>query len=223
MAWPVAVREALKRLGDDRRQLRVQGLRGRHPVHQPDRERGVRGDVVVQQRELLGAAQTDQSGQPQDRAVGDEPVLGGAEPDDGVARGQPHVAGHRELQPAADGVAVQHRHRELVHVLEAVQRANPVPVEGLAHLPRRQGLPVHARGERAARPAHHHHPHRVIARGRLGGVRERGGEPRSSAFSTAGRFSVMVATPCVTSYRMGASVMRAGGQALSGGRARRAR
>ncbi len=43
---------------------------------------------------------------------------------------------------------------------------------------------------------------------------------RSSALSTAGRFSVMVATPRVTSYRTGDSGMR---RALSGGRGWRAR
>ncbi len=69
--------------------------------------------------------------------------------------------------PPADGVAVEHRDHDLVHVLEAVQGADPVPVEGLVDTARRQHGAIHARAERPARAPHDHHPHVRVAGRRL--------------------------------------------------------
>ncbi len=144
-----------------------------HEAHGP----GLRGrDVVVQERQLLGAPEADDAGQAEDGAVGDQGVPRGAQPDHGVGRGDPDVAGHRELEAAADGIAVEHGDRQLAHVLERVQRADPVPVERLVDPPRGQGFPVHARGEGAARPADHHDPHPRVGGRRLRRLRELGGE-----------------------------------------------
>src|SRR2546430_10882381 len=47
-------------------------------------------------------------------------------------RSQAQIAGDGELKAAADRVAVEHAERDLGHVLELVERPDPVPVERLA-------------------------------------------------------------------------------------------
>src|SRR5439155_332395 len=121
-----------------------------HPVDEADGARGLGAHVVVEQRELLGPAEPDDPREAQHGAIRDEPVPRGAQADHGLVGGEAQVAGERQLEPAADRVPVQHRERDLRHVLEAVQRADPVAVERLADSSGRQRLPVHARGERPA-------------------------------------------------------------------------
>ena len=101
------------------------------PVDEAHGARLRRRHVVVEQRQLLGAPEADDAGQAEDRAVRDRPWRVAPRPSTASVGGEPEVAGRRELEPAADGVAVEHRDRQLVHVLEAVQRADPVPIERL--------------------------------------------------------------------------------------------
>src|SRR5712692_2528991 len=104
---------------------------GDHPVDEAHGARLLGPDAVVEQRQLLGPSHADDAGQPQDGAVGDQPVLGRAQPQDAILRGQPHVARHGELEPPADAVAVADGDHELVHVLQAIERPDPVTVERL--------------------------------------------------------------------------------------------
>ncbi len=157
----------VNRLLHDARERRVHSRRLHHPVDQAHRERRLRRHVIVEQGQLLGPAEPDDPGQAEDRAVRDEAVPRRAQAEDRVGGGQTQVAGDPELEAAADGVAVQHRDHDLVHVLEAVQRADPVPVERLVDPARRQHRAVHARAERPARAPHHHRPHVRVAGGRL--------------------------------------------------------
>src|SRR2546422_610597 len=90
--------------------------------------------------------------------------------------GAAKVAGERQLEPAADRVPVQHRERDLRHVFEAVQRADPVAVERLADGSGRQRLPVHARGERPAGTTYDDESDGGIGSRRLRVIGERSGE-----------------------------------------------
>src|SRR5207302_1341578 len=121
-------------------------------------------------------AAPDDPREAQHSAVRDEPVPRGAQADHGVGGGEAQVAGERQLEPAADRVPVQHRERDLRHVFEAVQRADPVAVERLADGSGRQRLPVHARGERPAGTTYDDESDGGIGSRRLRVVGERSGE-----------------------------------------------
>src|SRR5438094_8813667 len=67
-------RRRLAHLVDDVAQRRVHAIGRAHPVDEPDRARLVGGDVVVEERQLLGPAQADDAGQAEDRPVGNDAV-----------------------------------------------------------------------------------------------------------------------------------------------------
>src|SRR5213593_2961978 len=164
------------RLADDGRERPVEVGARTHPVDETDSARLGGAHMVVQERQLLGAPHADDARQPQHRAVGDEAVARRAQAQDGVVGDQTEIARERQLQAAADRVAMQDGDRELRHVLQAVERAVPVPIERLADRPRRERGPVHARAERPAGPANDHLRDAGVGRGGRGVVGERGGE-----------------------------------------------
>src|SRR5947208_6309892 len=155
---PLGVRGGRRRrladLVDDVVQCRVHRPGRADPVDEPDGARLVGRDLVVEERQLLGPAQADDAGQAEDRPVGNDAVASGAEPDHRVAGGQAQVAGDRELKAAADRLAVEHAERDLGHVLELVERPDPVPVERLADRARGQRGAMHPRAERAPGATH---------------------------------------------------------------------
>src|SRR5207245_8978547 len=96
-----------------------------------------------------GPPEPDDPRESQDPAVGDQPVPGGAQTDHGVLSGDPDVAGERQLEAAADRMAVEHADGELAHVLERIEGADPVPVEGWGDVAGGTGRPVSARRQGA--------------------------------------------------------------------------
>ena len=132
---------------------------------------------------------------------GIEAVARGAEAEDGVRRWpaadrrRPRAGARRRWSsrgaPPTTSFSMSSRQ---------LRRADPVAVERLADPAGRQRRAVHPGAERAARPPHDDDPHLRISRRRA--RPRRPATPtasRSRAFSTAGRFSVMVATPSFTS------------------------
>src|SRR5438445_2098166 len=170
-------RRCATRLGDDGRERLVELGRRAHPVDESDRARLGRTHVIVQERQLLGAAHADDARQPQDRAVGDEAVARRAETENGIVGGHAEIAGERQLQAAADRVAVQDGDGDLRHVFQAVEGAVPVPVERRADRSRGERGPVHPRAERATGPPDDYLRDARVAGGGLGGAGEGGCEP----------------------------------------------
>ena len=169
-----------------------------HPVHEPHGAGLRRCHVLVEQRQLLGPAQADDASQAQHRAVGDDAVTGGAEAEHGVVGGQPHVAGQAELQAAADRVAVQHGQGDLGHVLQPVERPDPVAVERLADRPRGHGGAVHARAEGPPGAPQDDGAHLGVGAAVSACSARVAASSVSSALRTAGRSSVIHATPSAT-------------------------
>jgi hypothetical protein len=71
---------------------------------------------------------------------------------------------------------VQHGEGDLRHVLEPIERADPVAVERLRDVAARERAAIHPRAERAARTVHHDGERRVVRGGALDALREGGRE-----------------------------------------------
>src|SRR5437870_5616545 len=164
------------RLCDDRSQRALEVARRAHPVDETDRARFRRAHVIVQERQLLGTPDADHARQPEHGAVGDKSMTRGAESEDGVVGGQAQITRERQLQAAADRVAVQHGDGDLRHVFEAIERPAPVPIERLADRAGRERGSIHPRAERAPGSTHDHLHHARVAGGGLDVIGERCGE-----------------------------------------------
>src|SRR3989475_11524078 len=136
------------------------------PVHQTAAQRLVGADDLARQHELLGAPEPDQLDEPGAASdARDEPevVLGQAETR--RARGDPKIAGQRQLEPPADARAVDRGDERLLESFEIVEEAREQPPVGAEYrrvpvrLERRH---VGADAERLAGAREHHHPDRLV-------------------------------------------------------------
>ena len=104
-----------RRVGGDRRRQLDSGVLelvvGEDLVDQPDLLGARRFDVAPGQEQLLGPRQADRVEElPQPGVAVDQPEFGGRHPQFRARRADPHVAGDRQLEAAAEAVAVDHRH-----------------------------------------------------------------------------------------------------------------
>ena len=99
MVWAVAVGDAARARSMTDASVASKSAGAHTQLTRPIAPRLGRAHVVVQERQLLGAAEPDDARQPQHRAVGDEAVARRAQAEDGVGGGQAEIARERELQP----------------------------------------------------------------------------------------------------------------------------
>src|SRR5712691_1308494 len=131
-------------------ELLLEVVRRHRAIHQSNTLGLARRDRLTEQDQLLRAGQADQPRQPVERHRRDQALLHGGQAEPRVGAGQPIVADERELEPAAQTVAVDGGDEERVHALDRRHGILPGDEVLEMELIRRQRLEIDAGAEGAS-------------------------------------------------------------------------
>src|SRR3712207_1105733 len=102
-------------------------------VDEPESKRLLRSDHLAGEDQATRRTEPDQSRQPEGGHAREKTFLDGRQPESAVAAADADVAGDRELEPAAQAVAVEGGNHDLVHQLDLAESALLAVVEAGRH------------------------------------------------------------------------------------------